>query len=204
LLSLRFYKETILTKSILLAVILAAFAGVAWGTEQDSFTPNTYTKFGWETQDGLNGASDAQTYSVTLGKQIDPNVSAELYARLKDRDVGANDTRVEAAVISSDTITGPLDGYLRLGVGQKFIHDSDNFGYWNVEPGLKLSLTDSLNLSAGIRWRDAWDYDNEWDRTYRYGATYSFTDSLSVSAGYKQKRGDSEYNSYTLSSQFRF
>ena len=172
-------------KKLVLAVALTvtAFSAQAEGT---------YAKAGIEWRNGLNDTQDAMTYSLAVGQNINKNLDAELYTRIKSNDNDTNNTRLEGALIAKANY-GDFTPYVRGALGEKF-DGTDNFAYWSVEPGIKYAVLPGLRVKGALRFRDAFNTnDNDSTRTYRVGAEYDVTNSSTVALNLDKSFGDSEF-----------
>lgn len=183
--------------SIILAAVLATLSTAA-------IAEGNYAGVKFETRNGLNGTQDANAYSIVAGQNINQYLDAEVYARVKSNDNDTNNTRLELGAIGKLPVTSWATAYVRGAVGEKF-DGSDNAAYWSVEPGVKVALTQDLSVKGGIRFRDAFNTnDNDSTRTYRLSADYAITKASTLTAGVDLQRGDSEYNTLGLGYNVKF
>lgn len=163
-----------------------------------------YTDINFGIENSNTGGSDATKWSGKFGKHINKHFDAELYTRIKDKDSGGNDTRIEAAVIGKHKLTDDWSSSLRFGVGNKYT-TTDDFGYWSITPSIKYKINDKLSTKIGYRLRDAFETERKQnDQTIKLGLSYKIVEDTSLSAGYDWKRGDSDSNGFGIGLKFEF
>jgi hypothetical protein len=172
-----------------LAASTAAFAGSVSleGASQD-------------TQDG----ADQRSASITVSENITKSLAAHLQLSSTQTDTtNAVSTRVETGLTANTNVFGPVDGYARVAVGQKYsTAGTGNFTYYSVEPGVKVPLGTDWTASLGYRYRTAVvDAVAKQDttETTRLGVAYRLSRTDSVAFRYDLVTGDIKQNAYSLS-----
>ena len=172
------------------------FAAVALVFATSALAEGNYAGIKLETRDGRNGTNGSDAFSMTVGKNVNKYLNAEIYTRLKNEDnTDSNNTRLEGALVGAvaTPVTG-LSVYTRGAVGKKFAGTGD-YNYWSIEPGIKYAVTDAVSVKAGLRFRDAFDNaNNDSTRTYKVSSEYAIDKNQSVSLGYDRAYGDSKYD----------
>lgn len=185
-------------RSILLAAVLAVFSVSA---QAEGY----YAKVKAEYRNGLNETADSSAYGLTLGKNINKYLDAEVYTRVKlNEDSNKNDTRVEGAVVGKLPVTQSLSVYTRGALGKKLTGTNESH-YWTIEPGIKYAVTNDLSLKAGYRVRYGFDDENHDDtRMIRLGADYALDKTSSIGVSFDKSYGDSTYNAVAASYSIKF
>lgn len=183
-------------KFIAMATLLAASTAFAGG----------FGSVEYSGRDGVDSTSDSRATKVTMGTDINQMLKADFSLRQKtNTDNDLSDTRFEAGLTATQPVGGTgLSLYGRGAIGEKF-KTSSNYTYYSVEPGVKYSVTPSLSVKAGWRYRAATDSANaDTTRTWRIGTEYALTKNYFVGLGYDRVRGDSDYNATNVSVGFKF
>jgi len=85
-------------------------------------------------------------------------------------------TRVEAGVSYTQPIYGPVDGYARLGIGQKAPSGTEGFWYHSQEVGVIGKLPYGFKARMGYRWRQEMFTETssqlDTNETFRLGLSY--------------------------------
>jgi len=163
-----------------------------------------YTGIKYGIEKSNTGGSDAVKWSAKFGKHINEYFDAEISSRIKDKDSGSNNTRVEAAVIGKHKIADDWSSSLRFGVGNKYT-TTDNFSYWSITPSVKYKINDKISTKIGYRFRDSFDTGHKQnDQTIKLGISYKILEDTSLNAGYDLKRGDSDSNGFGIGFKFEF
>lgn len=160
----------------------------------------TAAEMGLEYKDfnGVNGGSDANAYTLSVAGNLTPGIKLDGKFQNKQTD-GTNtlSTRLETGLTGSTTLFGPVTGYVRGAVGEKFTNSTD-FSYYSIEPGLGIKQG-PVGASLGWRYRDAFNEANgDQTRTWRAKLGYDLTKQDNVYVGYDSQRGDSEYNAWRV------
>lgn len=159
----------------------------------------------YSSRDGVDSTADARATKVTMGTDLYQNLKADFSLRQKtDTDNDLSDTRLEAGLTGTVPVAGGLSAYGRAGLGEKF-KSASNYSYYSVEPGIRYSISPSLSVKGGYRYRAALDSANaDTTRTWRVGAEYALTKNYFLGIGYDRVRGDSDYNATNISVGFKF
>jgi hypothetical protein len=182
-------------KKLTLAVLLALSTAAA--------AEGNYAGIKFESRQGRDAAQDANAYSLTVGKNLNQYFDAEVYARVKSNDDDTNNTRAEGAVIGKYPVLSGIQLYTRGAVGSKFDGNNDE-KYWSLEPGVKVAATEKINVKAGLRFRDAFDANDDSTRTYRLGAEYALDKNQAVTVGYDRSLGDNKYDALGVGYGIKF
>lgn len=184
-------------KKYILAILALAFTSLAQAE-------GNYGGVQFQLRNGLEGYQDAHVYQVTLGQHINKYLSAEINTRLKTSDNDANNTRLEGALIGRLPVGGGFTVYNRAAYGTK-MNGTDNFQYWSTEPGLQYAITEDWSIRGGLRFRNAFNKDdNDSTRTWRAATEYSVTKNSSLVAGVDRATGDDDFWSYNFGYNVRF
>jgi hypothetical protein len=160
----------------------------------------------FETQDGVNGGRDANTYGMQFGKHVNSWLDLSVSTRVKDttEGVNSNDTRLETGAKLKHKLSGKWSTSLYLGAGDKYVKN-DNHSYWVVTPGVKYKIDDKWSVGTSVRFRDSFDTANQQqDTTYAAKVGYKIDDDITLDARYRIKRGDSDYNAFGFGLTFEF
>jgi len=147
---------------------------------------------------GVNGGSDANSYTLSVAGNVAPGIKLDAKFQNKQTDgTNALSTRLETGVTGSANLFGPVSGYVRGAVGEKFTNTTD-FSYYSIEPGVAVKQG-AIGASLGWRYRDAFnDANGDQTRTWRAKVGYDLTKVDNVYVGYDRQRGDSEYNAWRV------
>jgi len=147
-----------------------------------------------------NTPNDQRNINLTVKEAINANFAGDVQLSNTWNNTAtsnaANSFRAEAGLTGSAALFGPLSGYTRVAVGQKFTTTS-NFGYYSVEPGVTMPLGAGFSAKVGYRFRTAMNdvnINNDTTRTWRAGLAYDINKNNQVGVGYDQVRGDSNQN----------
>jgi hypothetical protein len=147
---------------------------------------------------GQSGTADQRVFELGLKQKINENFAGDIVVknyRTDGTDVLA--TRYEAGLTGSATINGPLSGYTRVAIGERYKSGSAGYSYYSVEPGLGVAFSyfPGLSASVGYRFQDAFaDGKSDLTRTWRTKVGYDLTKVDNVYVGYDVQRGDSDAN----------
>jgi hypothetical protein len=93
-------------------------------------------------------------------------------------------TRVEAGVSYQQAVYGPIDGYLRLGLGQKAPSGTEAFWYGSEEIGVIGKLPYGFKAKVGYRWRQELFSGNasqvDTNETLRLGLSYDIDNKNTI------------------------
>jgi hypothetical protein len=191
-------------KQIVLATLVATSLNVMADNHEQKAKEKKdyYIGFGGTFEDNKDG-SDAYKGSIKFGKQWNDWFATELYTRLKKKDAGSSDQRVEVAAIPSYKLTDDLSAYTRLSLGEKY-DPTEHYSYWGIEPGVKYKLNSDWSIKTGVRFRDAWGEEGQKDITYKAGLGYKLTDDTSVSFNYAEKHRDKDTQEFGIGYTIKF
>jgi len=153
--------------------------------------------------DTVDGA-DQRSVGITVSENIAKSVAAHVQLSSTQTDgTNAVSSRVEAGVTATAAMFGPVAGYARVAVGQKYsTAGTGNFTYYSVEPGVSVPLNSEWTARVGYRYRTAVvDAVAKQDttETTRLGMTYQLSRTDSVTFRYDMVTGDVKQNAYNLS-----
>lgn len=177
-------------KKIALATVMAlALATSAMAVE---------VKIEAQDSNGQNGTASQRVYELGLKQKLNDNFAGDIIVKNYRTDgTDALSTRYEAGLTAGAPITGPLSGYTRVAIGEKYKSGSAGYGYYSVEPGLGVAFSyfPGLSASVGYRFQDAFaDGKSDLTRTWRTKVGYDLTKVDNVYVGYDVQRGDSDAN----------
>lgn len=144
---------------------------------------------------GVNniGSADQSQLKLSVSHVFTKNISGDVSITQTQTDgTNALGTRVEAGSTLSNSY-GPVVGYTRLAVGEKY-SNTTQFSYYSVEPGIKVPMG-QLTPFIGYRFRNAFDTaNNDTTRTVRVGTTYALTKVDTIGIRFDRIRGDATQN----------
>lgn len=148
-----------------------------------------------EGQDISNATgSDQRNYNLTVRESIAKGVTADVqFSQTTTRGTDAlGSTRMETGLTPTVGL-GPVTGYTRVAVGQRFSTTGD-FSYYSIEPGIVAPLGNGFSAKVGYRYRNAFDATANADmtRTWRAGVSYDLTKVDSIGVRYDRVNGDSD------------
>lgn len=89
--------------------------------------------------------------------------------------------RAEAGLTAQAPIFGPVDGYARLGVGEKAPNGTEHFTYHSEEIGVVYHAPYNLHAKVGYRYRTAFqDGKGDTSNTTRLALTYDINKTNSI------------------------
>jgi hypothetical protein len=169
----------------LLAILAMATAGTVFA---GSFTVEG------QKIDNLTGA-DQKQYSLSVKENITKEIAGDVsFSNTTTDSTGALTTRLEGGLTGLTQQVGPVIGYVRAAVGQRYSNTAD-FSYYSVEPGVLIPIG-NFTGKIGYRYRSAFDSTANGDQTntWRAGLSYALTKQDTVGVRYDQMRGDSKQN----------
>jgi hypothetical protein len=169
----------------ILAILAMATAGTAFA--------GSFTVEGQQI-DSLTGANQKQ-YSLSVKENITKEVAGDVsFSNTTTDGTGALTTRLEGGLTGTTQQVGPVIGYVRAAVGQRYSNTTD-FSYYSVEPGVLIPMG-NFTGKIGYRYRSAFDSTANGDQTntWRAGLSYALTKKDTVGIRYDQVRGDSKQN----------
>jgi hypothetical protein len=147
---------------------------------------------------GQNGTADQTVYEFGLKEKINNNFAGDIVIKNYRTDgTDALATRYEAGVTGNATLYGPVSGYTRVAVGEKYKSGSSGFSYYSVEPGISVpvAIVPGMAASLGYRYQDAFGSGHSDEtRTWRSKVSYDINKTSTVYLGYDSQRGDSDAN----------
>lgn len=134
------------------------------------------------------------TFSRKVLHQLTWDVNNQF--RSENGSAGHESNRLETGLAYQMPLAQDLAFYTRTAVGYKFTDNLDST-YYSVEPGVKVQLTQPLNVRAGYRFRDSFnDKINDQTNTVRFGAEYALSKTDVLTVGVDRAWGDSEFVGY--------
>jgi hypothetical protein len=148
--------------------------------------------------ENVGTSNDQSSISMVVRENITKNLAADVRANTVWNDTGVNalhTSRIEAGLTATTPLYGPVSGYARIGVGQKF-NTKGNFSYYSIEPGISVPVASTgFTAKLGYRYRNAFDIgNNDQSDAVRTSLSYRLSDKDSVSLGYDRIRGDQNQN----------
>ena len=147
------------------------------------------------------GGNDQLNTNFTLSESINNTFSVHTQLSSSQTDnTNAVSTRLEVGGTATAPLFGPVSGYTKVGLGQKY-SNSGNFTYYSIEPGITMPLTSSLTAKVGYRYRTAAENANvnkDTTDTVRVGVTYAIDKVRSVGARFDRTTGDSRQDGYNV------
>ena len=145
-----------------------------------------------------NTPNDQRTVNLTVREAINQNFTGDVHFSNTWNNTSTSDAvnlfRTEGGLTGATSLIGPLSGYTRVALGQKFT-STTNFTYYSVEPGVTMPLGAGFNAKVGYRFRNAFDTaNNDTTRTWRAGLSYDINKTNTVGLGYDSVRGDWNQN----------
>jgi hypothetical protein len=150
--------------------------------------------------DGQNGTPDMQAAVLTVRENINATFAGDLtFTDTKVTTTQALANRIEAGLLGTKSLFGPVNGFVRVAVGERYT-GTTNFTYYSVEPGLKAPIGDKgLSAMVSYRFRNAFDTgNNDTTRTWRTGLNYQVTPKDNVGVAYMRVTGDVTQNIVAL------
>jgi len=121
------------------------------------------------------GNGVAVDFGVQAAQNNDANVASSSSKVYKDSQ------RVEAGISYQQAIFGPVDGYARLGLGQKAPSGTEAFWYHSEEVGVIGHLPYGFDAKLGYRWRNELSSGTssqvDTSQTLRMGLAYNINKS---------------------------
>jgi len=152
---------------------------------------------------GLEGSKDALSTNFAISETVNKTFSVHTQLTSQQSDgTNAVTTRLEVGGTATTPIYGPVTGYAKLAVGQKFsTAGSGQFTYYSIEPGLSVPLSSSLTAKVGYRFRTAAENANvnkDTTDTVRVGVSYALNKQHAVGFRFDRMTGDSRNDSYNF------
>jgi hypothetical protein len=174
-------------KKIALATVLALAATLASAVE---------VRLEGQNAQGENGTASQTVYELGIKEAINKNFAADVAVKQYRTDnTNALANRVEAGLTGSTQLYGPVNGYTRVALGEKYVSGQAGYSYYSVEPGVAAAVGAGVTASLGWRYQNAFnDSHNDQTRTWRAKLGYDLTANDNVYVGYDYQRGDSDQN----------
>jgi hypothetical protein len=173
----------------LLAILAMATAGTVFA---GSFTVEG------QKIDNLTSANQKQ-YSLSVKENITKEIAGDVsFSNTTTDGTGALTSRLEGGLTGTTQQVGPVIGYVRAAVGQKYSNTTD-FSYYSVEPGVMIPMG-NFTGKIGYRYRSAFDSTANGDQTntWRAGLSYALTKKDAVGVRFDQVRGDSKQDVWAV------
>lgn len=180
----------------LLLVLLVAISAPAMA---DKFV----IERGWG-DDLATNAPNSSTWYFKGIKDINANFAMDTSLQMTQLDGAAPNnkinSRLDIGAIPKMNLYGPVNGYARFAVGEKFSSSGNgNFNYYAVEPGVRGTLYGPVWAQLGWRYRSAFDpANNDTTRTWRTSLNYDVTKQDTVGFRLDNMRGDQNQNIYNV------
>jgi len=149
------------------------------------------------------GGNDQMNTNFTLSESINNafSVHTQLSSTQTDNTNGVS-TRLEVGGTATTKLYGPVNGYAKLAVGQKFsTAGSGQFTYYSIEPGITFPVSPSLTAKVAYRYRTAAENANvnkDTTDTVRVGLTYALNKKDAVGFRFDRITGDSRQDGYNV------
>jgi hypothetical protein len=176
-------------KKFALATVLALAVGFAQAAEVKVEAQNAV---------GQNGSADQQVLEVGLKDSFTKNFAGDVIVKQYRTDnTNTLATRLEVGGTGSVGLYGPVTGYTRVALGEKYVSGNAGYSYYSVEPGIAalIAIVPGMSASLGYRFQDAFSSShNDLTRTWRAKVGYDVTKTSNVYVGYDVQRGDTDQN----------
>jgi opacity protein-like surface antigen len=149
------------------------------------------------------GGNDQMNSNFTLSESINDTfgVHTQLSSTQTDN-TNSVSTRLEVGGTATTTLFGPVKGYAKVAVGQKFsTAGSGQFTYYSIEPGVSVPLSSNLTAKVAYRYRTAAENANvnkDTTDTVRVGLTYAISKKDAVGFRFDRITGDSRQDGYNV------
>jgi hypothetical protein len=151
--------------------------------------------------DTKNGGKDQMNSNFTLSESINSTFSVHTQLSSTQTDsTNAVSTRLEVGGTATVPLFGPVSGYTKVALGQKY-STSGQFTYYSVEPGVSVPLNSSLTAKVGYRFRTAAEnpnVNNDTTQTVRVGLAYAINKEHAVGFRFDRITGDSRQDGYNI------
>lgn len=151
----------------------------------------TSASLGFAIKDVATGTQNHQTalsIKTKVATKLDADVNFTNDAADKSNSVT---TRMETGVTYTESIYGPVSGYVRLAVGVKQKSGNEAFEYYSYEPGVRVKLPYDFSAKVAYRHREAFATGKgDTSETMKYSLSYAITKKDSVEFGYDSQKGD--------------
>ena len=152
--------------------------------------------------DTKNGGNDQRNTNFTLSESINSTFSVHTQLSSTQTDnTNAVSTRLEVGGTATVPLYGPVLGYTKVAVGDKY-STSGQFTYYSVEPGIKAPIgSTGLTAQLGYRYRTAMhnaNVNNDTTQTVRVGVAYAINKENAVGFRFDKITGDSRQDGYNV------
>jgi opacity protein-like surface antigen len=152
---------------------------------------------------GLEGGKDALATNFAISETVNKTFSVHTQVVSQQSDAtNAVSTRLEVGATATAPVFGPVTGYTKVAIGQKFsTAGSGQFTYYSIEPGLSMPLSSSLTARVGYRFRTAMENPNvnkDTTDTVRVGVSYALSKANAVGFRFDRQVGDTRSDSYNF------
>jgi len=147
------------------------------------------------------GGNDQMSTNFALSESINDTfgVHTQLSSTQTDN-TNSVSTRLEVGGTATTTLFGPVKGYAKVALGQKY-STSGQFTYYSIEPGVTVPLSSGLTAKVAYRYRTAADNANvnkDTTDTVRVGVTYAINKKDAVGFRFDRITGDSRQDGYNV------
>jgi hypothetical protein len=147
------------------------------------------------------GGNDQMNTNFTLSETVNKTFSVHTQVSSSQTDNSNSvSTRLEVGGTASVPVYGPVSGYAKLAVGQKY-STAGQFTYYSIEPGLTMPVGSNLTAKVAYRYRTAAESPNankDTTDTVRIGLTYAIDKARSVGVRFDRITGDSRQDGYNV------
>ena len=147
------------------------------------------------------GGNDQMNSNFTLSESINNTFSVHTQLSSTQTDTSNSvSTRLEVGGTATIKLYGPVNGYAKLALGQKY-STAGQFTYYSIEPGVSVPLSSSLTAKVGYRYRTAAENPNvnkDTTDTVRVGVTYAIDKVRAVGFRFDRITGDSRQDGYNV------
>ena len=152
--------------------------------------------------DTKNGGKDQKNANFTLSESINSTFSVHTQLSSTQTDTtNAVSTRLEVGGTATVPLYGPVLGYTKVAVGEKYT-STGQFSYYSVEPGVKAPIGNTgLTAQLGYRFRTAIkdpNVNNDTTQTLRVGVAYAINKENAVGFRFDKITGDSRQDGYNV------
>jgi hypothetical protein len=158
--------------------------------------------------DTKNGGNNQIRQTFTLTESINStfSVHTQLSSTQTDK-TNAVSTRLEAGGTATVPLYGPVSGYTRVALGEKY-STTRQFTYYSIEPGVLAPIGNTgLTARVGYRFRTAVSDPNvnkDTTQTVRVGVAYAINKANAVGFRFDKTTGDVRQDAYNVFYTRRF
>lgn len=149
--------------------------------------------------DDLNSPNNSGTWYMKGVIDVNKNLAVDASVQTTQVDnTNTVSSRADIGVVPKFNIYGPVNGYTRLAVGEKY-SSTGSFSFYSIEPGVTAGLGRGFTGQVGWRFRNAFNTaNNDTTRTLRTGVSYDLTKKDTVGVRLDNVRGDQQQNIWNL------